>query len=110
MMFGSFRELLRGWHGLESRLFGSRDQEVPEQIELSPLSQPLTREDVTVEINIYRWTGEDEWTLEISGGRDDAVIWTVPFATDELALAAALVAIDKEGVASFASNTLSVLR
>ncbi|MEM6495344.1 MAG: hypothetical protein AAF709_01315 [Pseudomonadota bacterium] len=110
MMFGSFRELLRGWQGLENRLFGSPNHDAPEQLEHSRLSQTITREGVTVEINIYRWTDDDEWTLEISGASDDAVIWTEPFASDQLALDAALAAIDKEGVASFDRSTLGALR
>ena len=67
--------------------------------EMSPLSQSITRDEVTVEISIYR-DGTADWTLEVEDPFGASTAWDVRFETDQAALDAILKVIDKDGIGS----------
>ena len=70
------------------------DDEEPEFIE-SPLSQRLTRNGVSVQVEIY---GDDDgrWILEIVDAENASHVWDEHFQTDQQALTEALRALDEE--------------
>ena len=53
------------------------------KITISPLSQPFSRDSITVEVQIYRIEGSQGWTLEVLDDESNSVVWTEPFPTDQ---------------------------
>lgn len=72
----------------------------PEQIQ-SPLSQAITRDGHTLQVDIYRLDEEVDWLLEVVNEEGTSHVWDDRFATDQAALDAVHEAIDEEGVAAF---------
>jgi uncharacterized protein len=66
----------------------------------SPLSQRLSRDGTTVEIQIYE-DGNAGWLLEIVDEFGNSTVWNESFLTDQAALTEALKTIEREGIASF---------
>ena len=66
----------------------------------SDLQQSFSKDGRTVEIYIYRMP-DTEWTLEIVDEYDNSTVWNETFATDQLALDAALKAIEQESIHGF---------
>lgn len=71
----------------------------PELIE-SPLSQHVTRNGVTVKVEIYG-DNDGRWILEVVDVENASHVWDEHFETDELALAEALRALDEEPLEFF---------
>ena len=71
------------------------------EIENSPLSQKITKDNVTVEVCIYRGKGDPKWILEVVDQEGGSTVWQDEFATDREALAEAINVIETEGIASF---------
>jgi hypothetical protein len=69
------------------------DDEPP--LVVSPLSQELTRHEVTVQVEIY---GDEKgkWVLEVVDARNTSHIWDDHFDTDSQALAEAIRALEEE--------------
>jgi uncharacterized protein len=65
----------------------------------SPLSQRLSRDGATVEIQIYD-DGNAGWLLEVVDEFGNSTVWNESFPTDKTALAEALNTIETEGIAS----------
>ena len=72
----------------------------PELIQ-SPLSQTITRDGHTLQVDIYRLEEEADWLLEVVNEEGTSHVWDDRFATDQAALDAVHEAIDEEGVAAF---------
>lgn len=72
---------------------GPADDE-PELVE-SALSQEVTRNGVTVKVEIYG-DGDGKWILEIVDQENTSHVWEEHFETDQLALAEALRALDEQ--------------
>jgi hypothetical protein len=53
-----------------------------------------------VEVAIYRFEGENEWTLEVVDEYENSTIWNDPFETDEAAWQAFLDTVAEEGIES----------
>ena len=70
------------------------DSQLPDFIG-SPLSQNVTRNGVSVRIEIYA-DSHGGWILEIVDAEDASHLWDARFETDQLALAEALRALDEE--------------
>lgn len=70
------------------------DSQEPEFIE-SPLSQNVTRNGVSVRIEIYG-DSDGGWILEVVDAENASHVWDEPFETDQQALAEALRALDEE--------------
>ncbi len=73
---------------------GHGDDEPDEFVE-SPLSQSVTRNGVTVQVEIYG-DGEGRWILEVVDTDRASHVWDERFETDQQALEAALRALDEE--------------
>ena len=72
----------------------------PELIQ-SPLSQTITRDGHTLQVDIYRLEEETDWLLEVVNDDGTSHVWDDRFATDQAALDAVHEAIDAEGIAAF---------
>ena len=72
----------------------------PELIQ-SPLSQTITRDGHTLQVDIYRLEEEVDWLLEVVNEEGTSHVWDDRFATDQAALDAVHEALDEEGVAAF---------
>ncbi len=72
----------------------------PELIQ-SPLSQTITRDGHTLQVDIYRLEEETDWLLEVVNDDGTSHVWDDRFATDQAALDAVHEAIDEEGIAAF---------
>ena len=70
------------------------DSQEPEFIK-SPLSQNVTRNGVSVRVEIYG-DSDGEWILEVVDGDNASHVWDEPFEADQQALAEALRALDEE--------------
>jgi hypothetical protein len=70
------------------------DDDEPDFIE-SPLSQHVTRNGVTVRVDIYG-DSDNRWILEIVDAENTSHVWEEHFETDRQALDAALRALDEE--------------
>ena len=51
-------------------------------IEHSPLSGPVTRDGITVRVEIYSFGDDDEWLLEVVDAKGTSMIWEDTFPTD----------------------------
>ena len=69
------------------------DQQQP--VVASPLSQCLTRNAITVQVEIYG-DGEGKWILEVIDAQQTSHIWEDRFESDHDALAEAIRALEEE--------------
>ena len=67
----------------------------------SSLSGPVTRDDVTVEVDIYRLEHETTWTLEVVNDAGTSIVWDDLFASDDDAYAEFLRTVAEEGMLAF---------
>jgi len=65
----------------------------------SPLTQSVTRDGKTVQVDIYE-NGEGTWILEVIDEHGNSTVWDDPFTTDADALAEVLRTIEEEGIES----------
>jgi hypothetical protein len=68
---------------------------------ISSLSGPVTRDDVTVEVDIYRFEHETAWTLEVVNDAGTSIVWDDLFASDDDAHAEFLRTVAEEGMLAF---------
>ena len=71
------------------------------ELQESPLSGPVTSGSRTVEVQIYRLSGEPEWTLEVVDEYNNSTVWDATFPTEAAAIAEAKKAILQETISSF---------
>jgi hypothetical protein len=71
------------------------------ELQESSLSGPVTSGSRTVEVQIYRLSGEPEWTLEIVDEYNNSTVWDATFPTEAAALTEAKAAILQETISSF---------
>lgn len=76
-------------------------QEREPNIVTSGLSRPITRDGVSITLEIYRLESEPDWTLEVVNNRGTSIVWDDRFATDDLALAAFEQVVADEGMTTF---------
>ncbi len=74
-------------------------EEEPE-LEISPLSQPITSGGRTVNVEIYRLEGDPFWLLEVEDEYNNSTVWDERFETDSAALTEAKKTILAEGIKS----------
>lgn len=70
------------------------------ELEVSPLSQPISSGGRTVNVEIYRLEGESEWVLEVEDEFGNSTVWDDRFSTESAALVEAKKMILAEGVSS----------
>jgi hypothetical protein len=72
------------------------------EIEESPLSGTVTREGVTVRVEIYRLVeGDEGWSLEVIDHEGASTVWEDRFATDKEAYAEFYRTLETDGIRSF---------
>jgi hypothetical protein len=72
------------------------------EIENSPLCEKVTRDGITVDVQIYRLVGRYEgWSLEVVDEEGSSTVWDDRFATDVAAYAEFERTIDEEGIETF---------
>ena len=72
------------------------------QLEHSPLCGNVTRDGITVRVEIYRLAGKDEgWSLEVVDQEDGSTVWDELFATDKEAYAEFYRTLETEGIKAF---------
>ena len=75
------------------------------ELEYSPLCADVTREGITVRVEIYRMVGRTGgWSLEVIDQEDASTVWDDLFATDEDAYAEFKRTLEQEGIRSFAER------
>ena len=75
------------------------------QIESSPLCTSVTRDGITVRVEIYRIAGSgDRWSLEVVDQDGGSTVWSDLFATDRDAYAEFTQTLEMEGIRSFAGS------
>jgi hypothetical protein len=67
----------------------------------SRLSRTITRDGITIEVNIMRAEGDPEWTLEVVDQEGACTVWEDTFATEQDALNEVFQTIAVEGMSSF---------
>ena len=67
----------------------------------SSLSGPVTRDDVTVEVVIYRLEHETTWTLEVVNDARTSIVWDDQFPSDSDAHQEFLRTVAEEGIQAF---------
>ena len=78
----------------------SDDAPSDDQIEYSPFCQTVSRDGLTVYVEIYRVPLVDKrWSLEVVDDLDISSVWEELFDTDEDALSAFEEALEAEGIA-----------
>jgi hypothetical protein len=92
---------------LRSESFAMHDENDPE-IEYSPLCEEVTRDGLTVRVQIYRLkTGNEGWSLEVVDHEDASTVWEDLFETDHEALAEFSRTLEAEGIQSFLMSRLN---
>jgi hypothetical protein len=72
------------------------------EIERSLLSGTVTRDGVTVQVEIYRIAGSTEgWSLEVIDEENASTVWDDLVATDQEAYAEFYQTLESEGIRSF---------
>ena len=79
------------------------------ELEMSPLCQAMTRDNKTVQIDIYKGVEESVWMLEVIDSFGNSTVWDDPFKTDIEALTEVLSVIEKEGITSLIDQVSDVL-
>jgi hypothetical protein len=74
------------------------------EMKVSPLSQAVTKEGKTVEVQIYQ-RDQGKWLLVVVDAYDNSTLWEDQFESDEEALATALQTIDEDGIDSFIDSS-----
>ena len=64
-------------------------------------SGPITRDGVSITLEIYRLESDPDWTLEVVNDRGTSIVWDDRFASDDLARAAFEQVVADEGMATF---------
>jgi hypothetical protein len=78
------------------------DDDTPE-IEYSPLCERVTRDGITVRVEIYRLAGRGEgWSLEVVDQLGGSTVWDGTFVKDEDAHAEFYRTLELEGIRSIA--------
>jgi hypothetical protein len=80
------------------------DQDDPE-LEFSPLCESVTRDGISVRVEIYRLVGGSEgWSLEVIDQEGASTVWDDTFPTDKDAYTEFQRTLETEGIRSFAER------
>jgi uncharacterized protein len=67
----------------------------------SPLTRSLTRDGITIKIQIYHGADDAKWLLEVVDHEGGSTVWDETFETDKAALEEVLLTIENEGIETF---------
>ena len=80
------------------------------EIESSPLCGIVTREGISVRVEIYRFAGtNDPWSLEVVDHEGGSTLWSETFASDKDAYAEFFRTLESEGIRSFLERSATRL-
>ena len=70
----------------------------------SDLSGIVSKDDITVEVFIYRLENESKWSLEVLNNAGTSIVWDNLFDSDEDAYAEFQQTVEEEGMNAFLDN------
>ena len=70
----------------------------------SDLSGIVSKDDITVEVFIYRLENESNWSLEVLNNAGTSIVWDDLFDSDEDAYAEFQRTVEEEGMRAFLDN------
>ena len=70
----------------------------------SGLSGIVSKDDITVEVFIYRLENEPKWSLEVVNDAGTSIVWDDLFDSDEDAYAEFQQTVEEEGMRAFLDN------
>ena len=73
----------------------------------SSFSGPVTRQAVTVRLEIYRLEDDQKWVLEVVNARGTSTVWDDLFDSDGAAYEAFEATVEQEGMSTFLDDTES---
>ncbi len=79
------------------------------EIITSPLSQKITRDGMTVDVQIYRGENDAEWILEVVDQDWGSTVWEATFPSDQDALNEVFRTIASEGIGCFLRDPIQKL-
>ena len=74
------------------------------ELTYSPLACDVTRDGVTVKIQIYRGPGDGGWLLEVVDHEGGSTVWEDPFESEQAALDEAMQTLATDGIRSFTTS------
>lgn len=74
----------------------------------SSYAGPVTRQGITVRLEIYRLEDDLQWVLEVVNENGTSTVWDELFDTDSAAYAAFQSAVEEEGMSGFLDETSEV--
>jgi hypothetical protein len=75
------------------------------ELEFSPLCREVTRDDVTVSVQIYRMAGaENRWSLEVVDEDNTSTVWDETFEKDTDAYEEFIRTLNREGILTFTQD------
>jgi len=77
------------------------------EIELSEKTGPIIQDGVSIFVEIYRISGNEGWSLEVIDHEGGATLWDTTFETDEHAHRVFMLALELEGIRSFAEAPIT---
>lgn len=77
------------------------ESEIELELEFSSMSQGITVDGKTVQVEIYRFEGDQRWCLEVSDEYGNSSVWDDTFNSDTDALEEVNAAIKEESIDSF---------
>ena len=70
----------------------------------SGLSGIVSKDDITVEVFIYRLENEPKWSLEVVNDAGTSIVWDDLYDSDDDAYAEFQQTVDEEGIRAFLDN------
>ena len=70
----------------------------------SDLSGIVSKDDITVEVFIYRLENESKWSLEVANDAFTSIVWDDLFDSDEDAYAEFQQTVEEKGIRAFLDN------
>jgi len=68
---------------------------------MSPLCREISGDGTMIQVDIYRGEDDSGWILEVIDEENASTIWDESFDTDQEALDAVLIVIERDGIRSF---------
>ena len=80
------------------------------EIIMSSLCREITGDDTRIQVDIYRGEDDSGWILEVIDEENASTIWDEPFDTDQEALDAVLIVIERDGIRSFLDGEYELMQ
>jgi len=80
------------------------------EIIMSPLCREIEKDGTKIQVDIYRGEDDSGWILEVIDEENASTIWDEPFDTDQEALDAVLIVIERDGIRSFLDGEYELMQ